>query len=129
MMKKDFRTPLAKARGLGAARDGTEHFWIQRLTALANIPLFIFFIVLVLALVGKGYSYVHGVLASPVVGVVMALMVLCGVYHMKLGMQVILEDYIHGEGLRAFMLALNVFFCCVTGATCILALLKIMLGG
>jgi len=127
-MRKDFRTPLGKVRGLGSARNGTGHFWRQRLTALANIPLFIFFIVLVVALVGKDYSHVRAVLANPVVALVIALMVLAGIYHMKLGMQVIIEDYVPAEGWRAFILALNIFFSFAMGAACILALLKITLG-
>ena len=128
-MKKDFRTELGKVRGLGAAHTGTSHFWAQRMTALANVPLFIFFIVLVVSLVGKDYATVHATLANPIVAVVMALMVLSGVYHMKLGMQVILEDYFPNEATRILMLALNTFFCYIIGAGLLLALLKISLGG
>jgi len=126
---KDFRTPLGKVRGFGSARGGTGHFWIQRLTALTNVPLFVFFIVLVVTLVGKDYNHVHAVLANPVVILVMALMVLSGICHMALGMQVIIGDYVHSKGLCAFMLAMNIFFSFVMGAACILALLKIMFEG
>ncbi|WP_297322755.1 succinate dehydrogenase, hydrophobic membrane anchor protein [uncultured Bartonella sp.] len=128
-MKKDFRTELGKVRGWGSAHTGTTHFWMQRLTAFANIPLFVFFIVLVVSLVGKDYATVRTALANPVVVVVMALMILSGIYHMKLGMQVILEDYLPNEAVRVFMLTLNTFFCYLMGAGLILALLKITLGG
>ncbi len=128
-MKKDFRTELGKVRGWGAAHTGTSHFWAQRMTALANVPLFIFFIVLVVSLVGKDYAIVHATLENPIVAVVMALMILSGIYHMKLGMQVILEDYLPNEATRVLMLALNTFFCYVIGAGLLLALLKISLGG
>ena len=128
-MKKDFRTELGKVRGWGAAHTGTTHFWMQRLTAFANIPLFVFFIVLVVSLVGKDYATVREALANPVVVVVMALMILSGIYHMKLGMQVILEDYLPNEAARVFMLTLNTFFCYLMGAGLLLALLKITLGG
>ncbi|WP_279088931.1 succinate dehydrogenase, hydrophobic membrane anchor protein [Bartonella apis] len=128
-MKKDFRTELGKVRGWGAAHTGTSHFWAQRMTALANVPLFIFFIVLVVSLVGKDYATVHSTLENPIVAVVMALMILSGIYHMKLGMQVILEDYLPNEATRVLMLALNTFFCYVIGAGLLLALLKISLGG
>ena len=128
-MKKDFRTELGKVRGWGAAHTGTSHFWAQRMTALANVPLFIFFIVLVVSLVGKDYATVHSTLENPIVAVVMALMILSGIYHMKLGMQVILEDYLPNEATRVLMLAFNTFFCYVIGAGLLLALLKISLGG
>ena len=128
-MKKDFRTELGKVRGWGAAHTGTSHFWAQRMTALANVPLVIFFIVLVVSLVGKDYATVHATLENPIVAVVMALMILSGIYHMKLGMQVILEDYLPNEATRVLMLALNTFFCYVIGAGLLLALLKISLGG
>lgn len=128
-MKKDFRTELGKVRGWGSAHTGTSHFWAQRMTALANVPLFIFFIVLVVSLVGKDYATVHATLANPVVAVVMALMVLSGIYHMKLGMQIILEDYLPNEATRILMLSLNTFFSYLIGAGLILAILKISLGG
>ncbi|MHC5305963.1 succinate dehydrogenase, hydrophobic membrane anchor protein [Bartonella sp. LJL80] len=128
-MKKDFRTELGKVRGLGSAHHGTHHFWMQRVTAFANVPLFIFFIVLVVSLVGKDYATVHATLANPVVAVVMGLMVFSGIYHMKLGMQVIIEDYLPNEGARVFVLTLNMFFCYVMGGALLLALLKITLGG
>ncbi|RCL01517.1 MAG: membrane anchor subunit [Candidatus Tokpelaia sp. JSC085] len=126
---KDFRTPLCKARGLGSARDGTEHFWMQRLTALANIPLFLFFITIVVTLIGKDYNYIRAIIGNPIIALIMALMVLSGIYHMKLGMQVIIEDYVHGKELRASMLALNIFFSFSMGLACIFALLKITLEG
>ncbi|WP_208435417.1 succinate dehydrogenase, hydrophobic membrane anchor protein [Bartonella phoceensis] len=128
-MKKDFRTELAKVRGRGSAHEGTEHFWLQRLTGFINLPLLIFFIVLILSLVGKDYSIVRARLAHPVVTVLMGLMTLSVLYHMKLGMQVVIEDYVPREGLRMFFLVLNVLFCFVVGGVIIFALLKIALGG
>lgn len=99
-MKKDFRTELGKVRGRGSAHEGTEHFWLQRLTGFINLPLLIFFIVLILSLVGKDYSIIRARLAHPVVAVLMGLLTLSVLYHMKLGMQVVIEDYIPREGLR-----------------------------
>ncbi|WP_208437078.1 succinate dehydrogenase, hydrophobic membrane anchor protein [Bartonella taylorii] len=128
-MKKDFRTELGKVRGRGSAHEGTEHFWLQRLTGFINLPLLIFFIVLILSLVGKDYSIVRARLAHPVVTVLMGLMTLSVLYHMKLGMQVVIEDYIPREGLKIFFLVLNILFCFALGGVIIFALLKIALGG
>lgn len=128
-MKKDFRTELAKAQGLGSTRTGTSHFWLQRISALANIPLIIFFILLVVSLVGQNYDNVYQTLSRPPVAALMALMTTSSLIHMKLGMQVIIEDYVHNHNLKALCLALNIFFCFSAGAALLLALLKITLGG
>lgn len=118
-MKKDFRTELGKVRGHGSAHEGTEHFWLQRLTGLVNLPLLIFFIVLILSLVGKDYSIVRARLAHPVVAILMGLMSFSVLYHMKLGMQVVIEDYIPREGFRIFFLTLNISFCFLIGGVII----------
>ncbi|ATP13002.1 succinate dehydrogenase, hydrophobic membrane anchor protein [Bartonella henselae] len=128
-MKKDFRTELGKVRGRGSAHEGTEHFWLQRLTGFINLPLLIFFIVLILSLVGKDYSIIRARLAHPVVAVLMGLLTLSVLYHMKLGMQVVIEDYIPREGLRIIFLVLNILFCFVLGGIIVFALLKIAIGG
>ncbi|RCL03779.1 MAG: membrane anchor subunit [Candidatus Tokpelaia sp. JSC161] len=107
--------------------ESTRHFWMQRLTALANSVLFLFFIILVISLVGRSYTSVRGVLAIPFVNIFMLMMLLSGIYHMKLGMQTIIEDYIRIRSVRVFMLALNVFFSFILGAACIIALLEIFL--
>lgn len=125
----DLRTPLGKVRGSGSARDGTEHFWRQRLTAIANVPLILFFVGLLISLNGAGYDTVRGVLANPLVTVLMILMIGSALYHMRLGMQVVIEDYVHGEGMKITLLVLNIFFTILVAALSVFALLKIAFGG
>jgi len=122
------RTPLAKVRGLGSARGGTEHFWKQRLTAVSNILLVCFLIFLVAKLAGEDHATVRAALAKPQNAIPILLLVISGVIHMRLGMQTIIEDYVHSEGPKVAALMLNSFFAIAIGLTCAFAVLKLSLG-
>jgi succinate dehydrogenase / fumarate reductase membrane anchor subunit len=122
------RTPLARVRGLGSAKEGTDHFWRQRVTAVANLFLALFGIFVILSLVGASYGDVQTRLSNPFVTVALLMLIVSGVIHMRLGMQTVIEDYIHGEGLKIVLLMLNTFFAIAVSATCILAVLKLSFG-
>jgi succinate dehydrogenase / fumarate reductase membrane anchor subunit len=120
----DMRTPLGKVRGLGSAKEGTEHFWRQRLTAVANVPLIIFFVIFVIAHTNSSYAEVRAALGNPFVAVAMGLVVISALVHMRLGMQVIIEDYFPHEGQKIVLLMLNTFFAVIVGGLCLFAVLK-----
>ncbi|HZP21108.1 MAG TPA: succinate dehydrogenase, hydrophobic membrane anchor protein [Bauldia sp.] len=119
------RTPLSRVLYLGSAHDGTTHFWRQRVTALANIPLTIAFIVILILVIGEPQARVVAVLSAPLVDVLLFLMIVSIAIHMRLGMQVIVEDYVHGHLLRPLLLAANTFFAAAVVAIAGFALIRL----
>lgn len=119
------RTTVRQVRYLGSARAGTHHVWHMRLTSFALVPLTIAFVWVILSLVGKDYNTVRAALGSPMIAVLMLLFLLTGIYHMMLGMQTIIEDYVHGEHAKTFSLMMNTFFSIAVGLACIYAVLRL----
>ncbi|HZP76882.1 MAG TPA: succinate dehydrogenase, hydrophobic membrane anchor protein [Pseudolabrys sp.] len=122
------RTPMRSVRGLGAAGSGTHHFWWQRVTGVALISLNVFFVVIAIALLGRNHAAVVQILGSPVVAILMLLFIVTTVYHMWIGMQEILLDYVHHDLWKLFMLMANTFFCFCVGFACAFAVLKLSFG-
>ena len=122
------RTPIGRVRGHGSARSGTDHFWHQRVTAIANLFLITAFVVILVSLLGRSHATVIQTLASPFVAIVMLLMVGSVTYHMKIGMQVVIEDYVHDETWKFAAIVANIFFAIAVAAACVYSLLKISSG-
>jgi succinate dehydrogenase / fumarate reductase membrane anchor subunit len=122
------KTPLGRARGQGAARAGTDTFWHQRLTSVAGVPLTIAFIVIVIALLGRNHAAAVQILGSPLVAIVMLLFIITTVYHMCIGMQEIIVDYVHDEVMRYGAILANLFFSVLVAFACTYAILKLSFG-
>ncbi len=124
----DFRTPAKKVRGSGSAKEGTSHFWRQRMTALANIPLMLFFIGFIVSLNGATQAEVVAAVSHPVTAIALIAVLVSALIHMKLGMQAVIEDYVHGEGAKIVSLFLNTAFTFAVGLAAVFAILKISFG-
>jgi succinate dehydrogenase / fumarate reductase membrane anchor subunit len=124
----EHRTPLARVRGLGSAKTGTAHFWHQRLTAVANVPLTIAFVLIVVALLGRNHAAAQQILGTPLVAIVMLLFIGSITYHMRIGMQVIIEDYVHEETAKLALIMLNTFFAVAVALASAYAIFKLSFG-
>jgi succinate dehydrogenase / fumarate reductase membrane anchor subunit len=125
---KEMRTPLGRVRGLGSAKTGTEDFWHQRLTAMANIPLVIAGVVIVISLVGRNHAAAAQILGSPLIAILMLLFIISVTYHMRIGMQVIIEDYVHEETSKIALIVLNTFYTVAVALVSAFAILKLSFG-
>ncbi|MBI1260418.1 MAG: succinate dehydrogenase, hydrophobic membrane anchor protein [Rhizobiales bacterium] len=124
----EMRTPLSRVHGLGSAKSGSGHFIAQRMTALALVPLAIFLLASLVAVTGADWQTAHDYVANPLSAILLLLFIGVGIVHMRLGMQVVIEDYVHGHGLKILALVANSFFAVLVGLTCIYAVLKIGFG-
>ena len=122
------RTPLGRVRHLGSAHHGTGHFWHQRLTAVAGVPLTIAAIVIIMSILGRNHAAVVQILGSSLVAITLLLFVITSVYHMWLGMQVIIEDYVHHENSKFALLMANTFFSITVGLAAVYAIFKLSFG-
>ena len=126
---EDRRTPLARARGLGSAKDGVGHWWAQRLTAIALIPLVVWFAISLIMLSGADYGVARAWIGSPLVMVLLILTISIGLHHGQLGIQVVIEDYVHGDGWKLALIVMVRFIAVVFGLAAVVAILRIGFGG
>ena len=124
----DMRTALGRVRYLGSAKAGTQHFWRQRLTSVAAVPLTIALVVIIITLLRRNHAAVVQTLGSPLIAVTMLLFIITSIYHMWLGMQVIIEDYLHGDLSKYVALMTNTFFSFAVGLGSVYAILKLSFG-
>jgi len=122
------RTPLARVKGLGAAGHGVEHWWLHRVTAVSNIPLIVAFVIIVAALAGSSYQEAIAIISHPLVAIILILAVISVTNHMRMGMQIIIEDYVHDKGLKIAAVIANNFYAVIIAVACLYAILKVSLG-
>ena len=122
------RTPLARVKGLGPSGHGVEHWWIHRVTAVSNVPLIISFVIIVAALAGSSYEQAIAIISHPLVAIILILAVISVTNHMRLGMQIIIEDYVHEKGYKIVAVIANNFYAVIIAVACLYAILKVSLG-
>jgi succinate dehydrogenase / fumarate reductase membrane anchor subunit len=128
MKDSQMRTPMRRVRGLGAAHSGTGHFWHQRVTSVAGIPLCIALVIIIIGLLGRSHAAVVQILGSPIVAIIMLLFIINTAYHMWIGMQEIILDYVHEDKFKLVILMANTFYCFVVAFASAFAILKLSFG-
>ena len=121
----NMRTPISRVRGLGSAKDGTHHWWMQRLTAVALVPLTVWFVISMIRLASADHAAVANWLANPLTAVFMLLLIVATFYHLQLGLQVVIEDYVHGEATKVVCIVGLKLGSFALGVAAVFAVLKV----
>ncbi len=127
-LQGDLRNPLKRARGLGSAKEGTGHFIVQRVTAVALVFLSLYVLYLLLSLIGGDYASVRAVVASPLNALLLIAFLVASFWHAKLGLQVVIEDYVHTPGLAVVAQLAVIFICVLAALASVFAVIRIALG-
>ena len=125
---RSMRTPLGRVRSLGASHSGTFDFWIQRLTAVASVLLILPVVIVVMMLLGRNQAGAAQVLGAPLVAIILLLFIIATAWHMKIGMQVVIEDYVHNEKIKLAAIMANNFFSFAVALASIYAIFKLSSG-
>jgi succinate dehydrogenase / fumarate reductase, membrane anchor subunit len=125
---KSMRTPLGRVRNLGASHSGTSDFWLERITGVALALLTLPVVIVVMMLLGRNQAGAAQILGSPLVAITLLLFVIASVWHMKIGMQVVIEDYVHAEKVKLITIMANNFFCFAVALASIYAIFKLSSG-
>jgi succinate dehydrogenase / fumarate reductase membrane anchor subunit len=128
-MTRQMRSPLGRVLGLGSAKEGVEHWWMQRLTAIALIPLAIWFVIAALGMIGADRAAMVAWMHSPMSPVFAILLIVAVVYHLALGLQVVIEDYVHGEAWKLGLIIVMRLWCIVLVGRGVLAVLTLAFAG
>lgn len=122
------RTPRARVRGLGVAHHGVGHWWLQRITAVTNTVLMLAFVVIIASMAGRNYTEAAHIVANPFVSIILILALLSVTLHMRLGMQVIIEDYVHAQATKIAAVFANNVYAVLVAVACLYAVLRIGFG-
>ena len=128
-MTRQMRSPLGRVLGLGSAKEGVEHWWRQRTTALLLVPLTLWFVIAVIGLAGADRAAMVAWMHNPMAAVLMILLIAVSFYHAALGLQVVIEDYIHGEAAKLITLVVMRLLCVLFVLRGVLAVLKLAFVG
>ena len=123
------RTPRSRVRGAGSAHEGAHHWLVQRATAIALVPLVLFFLATLVAMAGMPYDMAKAYLGQPLIALGFVLLILAGFWHARIGLGEVVADYIQGKGARVFLLLLINFLAFGLGAACLLAVLRLYVAG
>lgn len=124
----NLQTPLGRARGLGSAKSGTKHWWAQRVTAIALIPLTIWFVVAMISATGNDYNNAQQFIGNPINAILFILLIVATFHHAQLGLQVVIEDYVHNKAMEIGLLIITKGTVIVLGLSSVFAVLSITFG-